>query len=261
MNIVVCLKQVPKKDSILRIAADQKWIDDRDLSYEMSEADAYALEEALRQKEKHGSGEVIVIALGAERVRQSIKEALAKGADRAIHLHDEVFNTAVDAAGVARALAAALKDEKVDLIFTGLQSDDYGFAQVGLILAETLGLSSATIVMEVQPQESTVRVKRELESGWFQWVTIPMPALLTIQSGINQLRYATLKGIMAAKKKEIREVKAADLGLTADDLKPLQVIEKAYLPQKSKQTEIIEGRAPEAAAKLVEKLRFDARVL
>src|SRR5262245_45942611 len=136
MNIVVCLKQVPKKDSILRIAADQKWIDDRDLSYEMSEADAYALEEALRQKEKHGSGEVIVLALGPERVRQSIKEALAKGADRAIHLHDEVFSAATDAAGIARALAAALKNETFDLVFTGLQSDDYGYAQVGLILAE-----------------------------------------------------------------------------------------------------------------------------
>ena len=222
MNIVVCLKQVPKKDSILRIAADQKWIDERDLSYEMSEADAYALEEALRQKEKHG-GEVMVISLGPERVRQSIKEALAKGADRAIHLNDPAFDQATDATAIARALAAALKDEKFDLIFTGLQSDDYGFAQVGLILAEKLNLPSATIVMEVQPEQGSVRVKRELESGWFQWVRTPMPALLTIQSGINQLRYATLKGIMAAKKKEIRDVKAADLGLAADDLKPSQI--------------------------------------
>ncbi|MEW6125452.1 MAG: electron transfer flavoprotein subunit beta/FixA family protein [Acidobacteriota bacterium] len=261
MNIVVCLKQVPKKDSILRIAADGKWIDDRDLSYEMSEADSYALEEALRQKEKIGSGEVIVIALGPERVRQSIKEALAKGADRAIHLFDDTFNAATDAEGVATALAAALKNEKVDLVLTGLQSDDYGFAQVGLILAEKMGLSSATIVMEVQPHGDKVRVKRELESGWFQWVTIPTPALLTIQSGINQLRYATLKGIMAAKKKELREVKAADLGLSADDLKARQTIEKAYLPVKSKQTEIIEGKPSEAAAKLVEKLKFEARVL
>ncbi len=261
MNIVVCLKQVPKKDSFLRIAADGKWIDDRDLSYEMSEADSYALEEALRQREKLGTGEVIVLALGPERTRQSIKEALAKGADRAIHLHDDVFNTATDADGIAKALAAALKNEKVDLVLTGLQSDDYGFAQVGLILAELLGLSSATIVMEVQPQGDKVRVKRELESGWFQWVTIPLPALLTIQSGINQLRYATLKGIMAAKKKELREVKAADLGLTADDLQPRLTIDKAYLPQKSKQTEFIEGKASEAAAKLIEKLRFDARVL
>jgi electron transfer flavoprotein beta subunit len=115
--------------------------------------------------------------------------------------------------------------------------------------------------MEVQPEESAVRVKRELESGWFQWVRLPMPALLTIQSGINQLRYATLKGIMGAKKKEIREVKAADLGLTADDLNPAQVIERAYLPEKTKQTEFIEGKPAEAAAKLVEKLRFDARVI
>ena len=259
MNIVVCMKQVPKKDSILRIGPDKKWIDERDISYEISEADAYALEEALRQKEKHG-GEVVVIALGPERARQSIKEALAKGADRAIHLHDTAFDTATDAMGIARALAGALKDEKYDLIFTGLQSDDYGYAQVGLVLAEQLGLASATIVMEVQPEESSVRVKRELESGWFQWVRVPMPALLTIQSGINQLRYATLKGIMAAKKKEIREVKAADLGLTADDLKPAQTIERVYLPEKMKQTEMIEGKPAEVAAKLVEQLRFDARV-
>ncbi len=218
MDIVVCLKQVPKKDSILRIAPDQKWIDDRD-------------------------------------------KALAKGADRAIHLHDSVFDVAIDASAIARALASALKDEKYDLIFTGLQSDDYGFAQVGLIIAQQLQLPSATIVMEVQPEEGAVRVKRELESGWFQWVKLPMPALLTIQSGINQLRYATLKGIMAAKKKELREVKAADLGLTADDLKPNQLIERAYLPEKTKRTEFIEGKPTEAAAKLVEKLRFDARVI
>src|SRR5215210_1607573 len=260
MNIVVCLKQVPKKDSILRIAQDQKWIDERDLSYEMSEADAYALEEALRQKEKHG-GEVIVISLGPERARQSIKEALAKGADRAIHLFDSAFDAATDAPSIAKALAAALKDEKFDLIFTGLQSDDYGYAQVGLIIAERLGLASATIVMEVQPEEGGVRVKRELESGWFQWVKLPMPALLTIQSGINQLRYATLKGIMAAKKKEIREVKAANLGLTAEDLKPQQQVERAYLPEKSKQTEFLEGKPAEIAAKLIEKLRFETRVI
>jgi electron transfer flavoprotein beta subunit len=259
MNIVVCLKQVPKKDSILRIAADQKWIDERDLSYEMSEADAYALEEALRQKEAHG-GEVVVISVGPERVRQSIKEALAKGADRAIHLHDSVFDQATTPGALASALAGALKSEKFDLIFTGLQSDDYGFAQVGLILAEKLGLPSATIVMEVQPGDGSVRVKRELESGWFQWVKLPMPSLLTIQSGINQLRYATLKGIMAAKKKEIREVKASDIDLTTDDLRPSQTVERAYLPEKTKRTEIIEGKPTDAAAKLVEKLRFEARV-
>jgi electron transfer flavoprotein beta subunit len=260
MNIIVCLKQVPKKDSILRIAQDQKWIDERDISYEMSEADAYALEEALRQKEKHG-GEVVVISLGPERVRQSIKEALAKGADRAIHVTDPALDTVSDPMVAARALAGALKGEKYDLIVTGLQSDDYGFAQVGLIMAELLGLPSATIVMEVQPEEGQLKVKRELESGWFQWVIMPTPALLTIQSGINQLRYATLKGIMAAKKKEIREVKAADLGLSAADLAPGQSVIRAYVPEKTKRTEIIEGKPSEIAAKLIEKLRFEARVL
>jgi len=260
VKIVVAVKQVPARDSQLRVDAGSRWIQESDLTFEINEPDAYALEEALRQKEKHG-GEVIVISLGPERVRQSIKEALAKGADRAIHLHDPIFDGATDGAGIARSLAAALKNENCDLIFTGLQSDDYGFAQVGLIIAQELGLPSATIVMEVQPGDGSVRVKRELESGWFQWVKLPMPALLTIQSGINQLRYATLKGIMAAKKKEIREVKAADLGLTADDLKPVQQIERAYLPEKTKRTEFIEGKPADAAAKLVEKLRFDARVI
>jgi len=260
MNIIVCLKQVPKKDSILRVGPDKKWIDERDMSYEMSEADAYALEEALRQKEKLG-GEVVVISLGPERVRQTVKEALAKGADRAIHLSDPVFDNSSDPWVVASALAAALKGESFDVIMTGLQSDDYGFAEVGLILAEKLGLPSATIVMEVQREGDGLKVKRELESGWFQWVLMPMPALLTIQSGINQLRYATLKGIMAAKKKEIREVNASTLGLTAADLKPGQEIERVYLPEKTKRTEMLEGKPAEVSAKLIEKLRFEARVL
>src|SRR5215467_1728234 len=260
MNIIVCLKQVPKKDSILRVGPDKKWIDERDMSYEMSEADAYALEEALRQKEKLG-GEVVVISLGPERVRQTVKEALAKGADRAIHLSDPVFDNSSDPWVVASALAAALKGESFDVIMTGLQSDDYGFAEVGLILAEKLGLPSATIVMEVQLEGDGLKVKRELESGWFQWVLLPMPSLLTIQSGINQLRYATLKGIMAAKKKEIREINASALGLTESDLTPGQQIQRVYLPEKTKRTEILEGKPSEISAKLIEKLRFEARVL
>ena len=260
MNIVVCLKQVPRKDSILRIGPDHKWIDERDMSYEMSEADAYALEEALRQKERLG-GEVAVISLGPERVRQTIKEALAKGADRAIHLSDPVFDNSSDPWVIASALAAALKSETFDVIMTGLQSDDYGFAEVGLIVAEKLGLPSATIVMEVQPEGAALKVKRELESGWFQWVLLAMPAVLTIQSGINQLRYATLKGIMAAKKKEIRELNSTALGLTEADLRPGQQIEKVYLPEKTKRTEILEGKPSEVAAKLIEKLRFESRVL
>src|SRR4029077_17985185 len=146
-----------------------------------------------------------VCAAGPARVTAVIREALARGADRAIHVEDEALGL-VDGASVGDALAAALADEHFDLILTGLQSDDQGHAQTGVVLAERLGIPHATIIMEVQVADGRLRVKRELEGGWFQWIGMPLPALLTIQSGINQLRYATLKGIMAAKKKEIRVV-------------------------------------------------------
>jgi len=260
MNIIVCIKQVPKKDLILRINDSQTWIRDQDLSFEINESDTYALEEALRLKEKHG-GEVVVCSMGASRVRQAIKEALAKGANRAIHLQDDAFE-GMDAFNTARCIAYALKDEKFDLILTGLQSDDYGFAQTGVILAELLGLPHATIVMEIQAQpDGTLKVKRELESGWFQWVQLPLPALLTIQSGMNQPRFATLRGIMEAKKKPVREIALNDLPWPKEELVNKQQIRKIYFPEKTKRTEIIEGAPKEAAARLVEKLKNEARVI
>src|SRR5881409_3216295 len=204
MKTAVCIKQVPTREWQPRLNDTKTWIREQDASYEMNEPDAYALEEALRLKEKHG-GEVVVCSAGPARVAQVIREALARGADRAIHVEDDRLASA-DAFVTSGALAAAMKDESFDLVLTGLQSDDQGFAQVGVIMAEELGLPHATIIMEVQAEGATLRVKRELEGGWFQWVSLPMPALLTIQSGINQLRYATLKGIMAAKKKEIKKV-------------------------------------------------------
>ena len=204
MKIAVCIKQVPTREWQPRLNDDKTWIRDQDASFEMNEPDAYALEEALRLKEKH-SGEVVVCSAGPARVAQVIREALARGADRAIHVEDDGLASA-DAFVTSEALAAAMKEEQFDLILTGLQSDDQGFAQVGVILAEKLGRPHATIIMEVQADGGQLRVKRELEGGWFQWVAMPLPAVLTIQSGINQLRYATLKGIMAAKKKEIKKV-------------------------------------------------------
>jgi len=143
----------------------------------------------------------------------------------------------------------------VDLVMTGLQSDDQGFAQVGVVLAEKLEMPHSTIIMDVQVDGSNLRVKRELEGGWFQWVAMPLPAVITIQSGINQLRYATLKGIMAAKKKEIRKV--------APQAPPAsgQRILRVYVPQKEKQTQMIPGSAAEAAKTLVATLRDDARVI
>jgi electron transfer flavoprotein beta subunit len=253
MKIAVCLKHVVTRDAAVRVDEGGAWIRDRDAAFELNEPDAYALEEALRLKEKHG-GEVVAVSAGPGRVTQALREALARGADRAIHVDGEALARA-DASVVAKSLAAALKDEGLDLVLTGLQSDDQGFAQVGVILAEALGLSHATIVMEVQVADGGLRVKRELEGGWFQWVTLPLPALLTIQSGINHLRYATLKGIMAAKKKEIRVV-PAPAGLT-----PLIEIRSLAVPAKPKETRLIAGAGPEAATELVRVLREDARVL
>jgi electron transfer flavoprotein beta subunit len=253
MKIAVCIKQVPTREWQPRLNDDKTWIRDQDASFEMNEPDAYALEEALRLKEKHG-GEVVVCSAGPARVAQVIREALARGADRAIHVEDDGLASA-DAFTTSGALAAAMQEEKFDLTLTGLQSDDQGFAQVGVILAEKLGQPHATIIMEVQVQDSSLRVKRELEGGWFQWVVMPLPAVLTIQSGINQLRYATLKGIMAAKKKEIRKVTPATAG------EPSQRIVSVYLPEKGKKTQMLPGSPAEAARDLVKRLRDDARVI
>jgi electron transfer flavoprotein beta subunit len=252
MLIAVCIKQVVTREWQVRVNEAKTWVRDQDASWELNEPDAYALEEALRLREKHG-GEVVVVSAGPARVTQVLREALARGADRAIHVEGDHFATA-DAFTAAEALATALASEKVDLVLTGLQSDDQGFAQVGVVLAEKLGLAHATIIMEVQVDGSTLRVKRELEGGWFQWIAMPLPAVITIQSGINQLRYATLKGIMAAKKKEIRAVAAPAVAAAR------QRITALYMPEKSKQTRMISGSPAEAAKELVRVLREEARV-
>ncbi|MDQ3685115.1 MAG: electron transfer flavoprotein subunit beta/FixA family protein [Acidobacteriota bacterium] len=256
MKIIVLMKQVANKDAILRINREATWIEEGDLSYEVNESDGYALEEALRLKEKHG-GEVVVCSMGPQRVKSVIKDALARGADRAIHVvGDELAHVGPFAA--AKILVEAIRDENADLILTGLQSDDYGYAQTGVILAELLKLPHATIVIEVDASGEQLRVKRELESGWYQWYSMPRPALLTIQSGISQIRYATLKGIMAAKKKEIKEVApAADSSGGSH-----QRVTKIYFPQKTKQTQFLGGGDAKAgASQLAEKLRSEARVI
>ncbi|GAC1617322.1 MAG: electron transfer flavoprotein subunit beta/FixA family protein [Candidatus Acidiferrum sp.] len=254
MNIIVCIKQVPSKDAPLTIAGN--WIKEADIGFEMNEPDSYALEEALRLKEKHG-GEVIVLSMGPERVKQTIKEALAKGADRAIHIVDDNF-AQLDPLGSAKALAVAIGKEKCDLVLTGLQSDDHGFGQTGVLLAGLLDLPHATIIMQIEAADGKMKLKRELEAGWFQWIECPLPAVLSIQSGINKVRYATLKGIMAAKKKELATVTRESLGVVSD---ATQKIEKIYVPVKTKKTEYLTGTPKEVAAKLVEKLKFEARVI
>ena len=255
MHIAVCLKQVLSRASSLRVDEPGTWVRVGDASWELNEPDAYALEEALRLREQHG-GEVTAVSAGPARVAQVLREALARGADRAVHV-DGAHLTTADASTVASALAAGIRAGDVappDLVLTGLQSDDHGFGQVGVVLADRLDMPHATIVMDMQIAEGRVRVKRELEGGWFQWVTLPLPALITIQSGINHLRYATLKGIMAAKKKELRVVPAP-----VPETSPQRIL-SLRAPERARQVHMIAGAAGDAARELVSRLR-QARVI
>jgi electron transfer flavoprotein beta subunit len=258
MKIIVLMKQVANKDAVLRVAADEKWIDESNISHQTNESDGYALEEALRMKEAKGEGEVVVCTLGAPSAKAVLKDALARGADRAIHVVTENVNQ-LSPFQIAKAIADAIRDENADLVFTGLQSDDASYGQTGVILAELLGIPHATIVIEVDRASlnGSLRVKRELESGWYQWFKYRLPALLTIQSGISQIRYASLKGIMAAKKKEIKDVTPQ-----LESFAGAQRVEKVYLPLKMKQTQILgDGDARKGAVELVEKLKTEVRVL
>ena len=258
MKIIVLMKQVANKDAVLRIAGDEKWINESDISQQTNESDGYALEEALRTVEAKGGGEVIVCSLGPQSAKTVIKDALARGADRGIHIVVE-DSKSLSSFQIASAIADAIREENADLVFTGLQSDDASFGQTGVILAELLGIPHATIVIEVDKASigDSIRVKRELESGWYQWFTYKLPALLTIQSGISQIRYASLKGIMAAKKKEIRDVVPALAAFASASR-----IEKVYLPLKSKQTQMLgNGDAKAGVAELVEKLKNEVRVI
>jgi electron transfer flavoprotein beta subunit len=255
MKIVVAIKQVPERDAQVHIDSSGKWIDESNVQWSLNESDAYALEEALQLKEKHG-GEVVVISAGPERVGSTIREALAKGADRGIHIDCDPGQ--FDALGVAHMLAEAIRGESADLTLTGLQSDDLGYGQTGVIVAELLRLPHASLILHVEKTNSGLMVKRELEEGWFQNIEIPLPAVLTIQSGGNKLRYATLMGIKKAKTKEVRHVAAQELGAKAA---PVVTLERISVPQKQRSTQILSGSPKEAAAALAEKLKFEARVL
>lgn len=251
MKILVAIKQVPARDSLLTAAPGAKWIDESSLEYEINEPDAYALEEALQLRDSHG-GEVVALCAGPDRASSTIREALAKGADRAIHIEvDDI--TSWDTLATAKLLAAAVRGESPDLMLTGLQSDDLGAGQVGVVLAELLNLPHATIIMQVDVNGNQLRVKRELEDGWFQHVTMPLPAVLTIQSGIKKLRYATLMGIKKAKTKEVKTLSAGDLGVA--NAASCEVV-GVTLPQRSKQTQIVA-----TVAELVDKLKNEVHVL
>jgi electron transfer flavoprotein beta subunit len=264
LRILVCLKQVPDKDSHYTIDDSGYEINEKNLTFEINESDLYALEEALRLKANVG-GEVVVLSLGEGRVVRSLKDGLARGADRAIHVNDPVFRN-IDAFVTAKAIAASIRNEEFDIVLTGVESGDFGYGQTGIILAQLLGWPYATIVVSVDIGEDlrSARVKRELESNAFEWVDVPLPAVLTIQTGINEPRYVGLKGILQARKKEIRTLSARELGLRSSELgrqgSKIDNI-RLFFPEKKKNTVMLEGSTNEVAKALIEKLHNDANVL
>jgi electron transfer flavoprotein beta subunit len=264
MRIAVCVKQVPDSEARLRVARDGKWIAEEDLPFILNESDEYALEEGLKLSEKTG-GEVVAFSLGPERVREALRKTLAVGAARAVHLADPAFQGG-DALATGRALAAAIARESFDLVLTGSQSDDVGYGGTGSVIAGHLGWPHVWLVMGVELEEGgkSVRVTREMESGMNEISRLALPAVLEIQAGINHPRYASLKGIMQAKKKEIAAVSATDLGLDAGNVgaagSRLEILSVAF-PDSGAGAQIIPGEPKAAAAALVAKLQKEARVL
>ncbi len=264
MKIAVCMKQVPDTEASLRVRKDSLWIDEEELTFVINESDGYALEEALTIAEKTG-GEVVVFSLGGERVREALRKALALGAARAVHLADPAFEGG-DALATGRALAAAIQAQQFDLVLTGSQSGDAGFSSTGSVIAGFLGWPHAWLVMglEVEDGKKAAKVTREMESGVNEIVRLALPAVIEVQAGINSPRYASLKGIMQAKRKEIAAVTPADLGLGAEEVGAAASLLETlavFFPESGKGAEIFEGDPADCARQLVEKLRKEARVL
>ena len=256
MKIAVLVKQVPGSESALPINGSSNWIDESSVTFVMNPPDNYALEEALLIKEKKGEGEVVIVSMGPLRVQKVIREGLAKGADRGIHIEeDDQIET--DPLLISQRFTNVLMEENFDLILTGLQSDDAGMGQTGVLVGEMLGLSTATLAIEMNVLDDKIRIKRELESGWFQWIELPLPASISIQSGLNTPRYPSLKGIMGAKKKEIRSVHASNLS----NNERVQLIDSAFIPKASKETETIKGDADYIVERIVSILKSEIRVI
>ena len=252
MKIAVLVKQVPGAESPLPLVSSKDWLDESHVAYIMNESDNYALEEALQIREKNNEGEVVIVSLGPDRTQKVIREALSKGADRAIHIQSD-GNYPTDPLLAASHFAETLKEENFDIIFSGLQSDDLGYGQTGLILGELLGMSTASLAMSTEIIDNKIKVKRELEAGYFQWVTMSLPASISVQSGCNTPRYPSLKGIMGAKKKEINVV-------TPNVGSQNQSIKKIYAPNSAKETVMIEGSVDQVVEKLVTIFRNEIKI-
>jgi electron transfer flavoprotein beta subunit len=253
MKILVCLKQVPHKDARLEVTGNATWVNEANLKYEINDYDNYALEAALRLKDAAGA-EVVVVTAGPDRVVQSLRTALGMGADRAVHIKDGALDRS-DSLGVAKALAAVARAETPDLVLTGLMSDDANFALTGPMLAQLLGIPHATAIVSCEHAGGKLTVERELEGGALEVVELPLPCLVTCQTGMNEVRYASLKGIMAAKKKPLDTRSLADLGLDGGAVAPRVTVEKLYTPPKGQGAQILKGSTAEVAQQLVTKIK------
>ena len=252
MKIAVLVKQVPGLESPLSIADSNVWLDEEKVAYIMNESDNYALEEALLLQEGTQDCEVVVVSLGPERVKKIIREGLAKGADRGIHLNMNSSDV-TDPLSIAKIFADALKSENFDLILSGLQSDDLGHGQTGIIIGELLNMSTGSLAVSTKLDGDQIAIKQELEAGFFQNVRMSLPASITIQSGLNTPRYPSLKGIMGAKKKEI---KTLDIDSSDQKLK----ISKLYLPSSSNEITMIDGPADQIVENLVKVFKSEIKI-
>ena len=256
MKVMVCLKQVPHQDARLDVNADGTWIQEDNIKFEINSYDTYAVEEALKLKDAGTAEEVIVVSIGPDRVTQALRTALGMGADRAIHVNDAAA-TSADSLGTAKILAAVAKEEGAEIVFAGLMADDGNGSAIPPMVAQLLGYPSATGVLATDFSGDTVKVERELEGGALEVVELPKPCLIAIQSGANQVRYASLKGIMQAKKKPVDVKMLADLGLadSASGAQNKTTINKVYVPPKGDSAEILSGSTDEVVGQLVTKIK------
>jgi electron transfer flavoprotein beta subunit len=251
MKILVCIKQVPDMESKFRIDAEGIWFDQADLAWRMNEYDEYAIEQAVQLKEQlGGAAEITVLSIGPDRVKEAMKKALAMGGDRGVHIKDDAAHLKTPLE-IAAAIGEYARDENFELILTGLQSQDRGSAQVGVLLAEMLGIPAITTIVEFAFADGVVTARRELEGGLKAAVKTPTPALVTCQLGLNTPRYPTLPNIMKAKKKPIEALEVGDLL----HVTPLTATEKMAYPERKGGGLVLEGALDEQADTLLAVLK------
>jgi len=256
MKILVCIKQVPDMESRFRLAESGVWYDTTDLAWRMNEYDEYAVEQAVRLKEEIGDVDVTLLSIGPDKVKETMKKGLAMGCDRGVHVADDEISRK-EPFEIAAIIATFARDKQFDLVFTGMQSQDRGSAQVGILVAEMLDIPGISTVVDFAWKDGRIEVKRELEGGVRAKVAVDTPALVTCQLGLNKPRYPTLPNIMKAKKKELLSIPVQDLLA----VEPRQQTAKMYFPEKKGGGLVLEGEPAELADKLIQILKDKTTVL